>query len=151
MFGDVNTLFVFKCFLTTPSNVLPLPQANFPAHKLNFHWKWRWWDRIQAIFLNLFYLFNWNFIYLKACLKGEEFTRLTTRKAAELRTLWLGCANKYCSTQLFMVLTNQDWTYLFRATWIESQSNAGWGQVFANSHTLCITKLWKKNRIIIFL
>ena len=31
------------------------PQANFPAHNLNFHWKWRWWDRIQAMFLNLFY------------------------------------------------------------------------------------------------
>ena len=29
----------------------------FPAYNLNFHW--RWWDRIQAIFLNLFY-FNCN-------------------------------------------------------------------------------------------
>ena len=26
------------------------PQANFPAHKLNFYWSWRWWDQIQAIF-----------------------------------------------------------------------------------------------------
>ena len=24
------------------------PQANFPAHNLNFHW--RWWDQIQATF-----------------------------------------------------------------------------------------------------
>ena len=30
-----------------------LPQVNIPAHNLNFHW--RWWDRIHAIFLNLFY------------------------------------------------------------------------------------------------
>ena len=30
-----------------------LPQVNFPANNFNFHW--RWWDRIQAIFLNLFY------------------------------------------------------------------------------------------------
>ena len=31
------------------------PQANFPANDLNFHWRWRrWWDQIQAIFLNLF-------------------------------------------------------------------------------------------------
>ena len=22
----------------------------FPAHNLNFHWRWRWWDRIQATF-----------------------------------------------------------------------------------------------------
>ena len=31
-----------------------LPQVNFPAKNLNFHWVRRWWDRIQAIFLNLF-------------------------------------------------------------------------------------------------
>ena len=31
------------------------PRANFPAHNLNFHWKWRWWDWIQATFWNLFY------------------------------------------------------------------------------------------------
>ena len=30
-----------------------LPQGNFPAHDLNFHWRWR--NQIQAIFLNLFY------------------------------------------------------------------------------------------------
>ena len=32
-----------------------LHQVNFPANNLNFHWKWRWWDRIRAIFLNIFY------------------------------------------------------------------------------------------------
>ena len=32
-----------------------LPHVNFPANNLNFHWRWRWWDQIQAIFLNLFY------------------------------------------------------------------------------------------------
>ena len=32
-----------------------LPQVNFPANNLNFYWRWRWWDWIQAIFLNLFY------------------------------------------------------------------------------------------------
>ena len=37
-----------QCFAFTP-------QANFPAHNLNSHTRWRWWDRIQAIFLNLFY------------------------------------------------------------------------------------------------
>ena len=40
-----------------------LLQVNFPANNLNFHWRWRWWDRIQAVFINLFYLkwftFNW--------------------------------------------------------------------------------------------
>ena len=32
-----------------------LPRVNFPANNLNFHWRWRWWDQIQAIFLNIFY------------------------------------------------------------------------------------------------
>ena len=27
----------------------------FPAHNLNFHWRWRRWNQIQAIFLNIFY------------------------------------------------------------------------------------------------
>ena len=31
-----------------------LPQVNFPANDLNFHWMWRWRDQIQAIFSNLF-------------------------------------------------------------------------------------------------
>ena len=35
----------------------------FPAHTLNFHWKWRWWDQIQAIFLNIFYFeINFNLV-----------------------------------------------------------------------------------------
>ena len=43
-------LFVYKCLLTTPSNVWPF---TFSTHNLNFHW--RWWDQIQTIYLNLFY------------------------------------------------------------------------------------------------
>ena len=30
-------------------------QVNFPSNNLNFHWRWRWWDLIQAIFFNLLY------------------------------------------------------------------------------------------------
>ena len=26
------------------------PEINFPANNLNFHWKWRWLDQIQATF-----------------------------------------------------------------------------------------------------
>ena len=40
---------VQQCFVFTP-------QANFPAHNLNFHWRWRWWDRIQAIFFFICFL-----------------------------------------------------------------------------------------------
>ena len=29
--------------------------SKLSAQNLNFHWKWRWLDRIQTIFLNIFY------------------------------------------------------------------------------------------------
>jgi hypothetical protein len=32
-----------------------LPQVNFPTNNLNFYRRWRWWDWIQAMFLNIFY------------------------------------------------------------------------------------------------
>ena len=32
-----------------------LPQVTIHANDLNFHWRWGWWDRIQAIFVNLLY------------------------------------------------------------------------------------------------
>ena len=37
-----------KHLLTSSSNVLH--QVNFPVNNLNFHWRWRWWDQIQATF-----------------------------------------------------------------------------------------------------
>ena len=55
MLGNVKKLLKTKSLLASPSNVLPYSwhQVNIPANNLNFHWRWR--DRIQAIFLNLFY------------------------------------------------------------------------------------------------
>ena len=32
-----------------------LPQVNFPANNLNFHWMWRWWDWTHIVCLNIFY------------------------------------------------------------------------------------------------
>ena len=53
LLGVVNKIFVFKCLLTRPGNVAFTTQANFPANNLKFHWGWRWWDQIQAIFFTL--------------------------------------------------------------------------------------------------
>ena len=37
------------------------PQANFPAHYLNFHWRLRWWDWIFSTLLYQHYVFSfWN-------------------------------------------------------------------------------------------
>ena len=52
LLGVVKKHLKTKSLLTSPSNVLPF---HFPVDNLNCHWRWRWWDRIQAIFLNLFY------------------------------------------------------------------------------------------------
>ena len=35
--------------------------SNFPANNLKLHWRWRWWDQIQTIFLNLSYFNKWKF------------------------------------------------------------------------------------------
>ena len=50
LLGVVNKLLKTKSLLTSLSS-----QVNFPANNLKFHWRWRWWDLIQAIFLNLSY------------------------------------------------------------------------------------------------
>ena len=54
-----NFFWFLKFVDITLQYVALLPQVNFPANNLNFHWRWRWLDQIQAIFLNLFY-FKWN-------------------------------------------------------------------------------------------
>ena len=43
-----------------PAMFCLITSSKLSANNLNFHWRRRWWDRIQAIFLNLFY-----FMYTK--------------------------------------------------------------------------------------
>ena len=49
----LSTNFLYSKFCWQQPAVFCL--YTFPAHNLNFQWRWRWWDRIQAIFLNLFH------------------------------------------------------------------------------------------------
>ena len=65
LLGIVNKLFVFKSLWQHPTMFC---LYTFPAHNLNFHWRWRWWDRIKAIFLNLFY-----FIWIKLFCRPLNF------------------------------------------------------------------------------
>ena len=63
--ADVQTKYAFcsqefvyntqQCFAFTP-------QTNFPAHNLNFHSRWGGWNRIWAIFSNLFYFINKKYV-----------------------------------------------------------------------------------------
>ena len=53
LLGDDTKLFFQKFVDNAQQRFVFTPQANFPVHNLNFHW--RWWDRIQATFKNLFY------------------------------------------------------------------------------------------------
>jgi hypothetical protein len=71
-FSKVQT-FCFQKFVDNPQQCFAFtPQANFPAHNLNFHSRWRWWDGIQDILLNLFYF---------TCMRNKIS-----------KTLWLHCA-----------------------------------------------------------
>ena len=59
LLGNVNKHLKTKSLLTSPSNVFALlPQVNSPANNLNFHWRWGWWDRIQAYLLKSFLLYD---------------------------------------------------------------------------------------------
>ena len=51
----MSTFFFSKVRWQCPAMFCLLPQVNFPTNNLNFDQRWRWWNRIQAIFLNLFY------------------------------------------------------------------------------------------------
>ena len=50
LLGVVNKLCFQKFVDNTQQCFAFMPQVNFPAHNLNFHWRWRWWDLIQATF-----------------------------------------------------------------------------------------------------
>ena len=56
-----------------------LPQVNFPANNLNFHWRWR--DGIQDIFLNIFY-FNQTNQTISNChiASDKNFCSLTLKR-----------------------------------------------------------------------
>ena len=70
--GWCQQTFCFQKFVDNAQQCFAFtPQANFPAHNLNFHWMWRWWDRIQAIFLNLFYFNGKDHMYSKVPNKCE--------------------------------------------------------------------------------
>ena len=83
----VNKLLKTKRLLTSPSNVYSYYlNNNFPTNNLNFHG--RWWDWLQAIFLNLFYFSSRMHLYFfsynyKDELAGHDF--ITTHLCA------LGC------------------------------------------------------------
>ena len=44
-----------KVCLQRPAMFCLYTSRNFPDHNLNFHCRWRWQDRIQATFSNIFY------------------------------------------------------------------------------------------------
>ena len=57
--GWCQQFFCFQKFVVSAQQYFAFTtQVNFPANNLNFRWRQRWWDRIQAIFLNLFYFIS---------------------------------------------------------------------------------------------
>ena len=56
--GGKAKRFAFKSLLTTTRNVLPLFLIKLSRSYLNFHWRWRWLDQIQATFLKKILLYS---------------------------------------------------------------------------------------------
>ena len=60
---DVNIFFSFQKFVDNAKQCFTCtPQAHFAAPNLNFHWRWMWWDRIQATILKSFLLYMLNLL-----------------------------------------------------------------------------------------
>ena len=72
LLGLVNKLLKTKSLMTSPSNVFP-SYLKLPASNLSFHQSWRWWDWIQATFLNLFY-----FTYYRLPHLAKQFSSMLT-------------------------------------------------------------------------
>jgi hypothetical protein len=45
--GWCQQAFCFQKFVDNAQQYFAFtPQVNSPAHNLDFHWRWRWWDQI---------------------------------------------------------------------------------------------------------
>ena len=84
-----------------------LPQVNFPSNNLNFQWSWRWWDWIQAIFLNIFYFLNNNIVlkqsvswetckYVQPCPSDQQHYHSNSKQKDPLSS-YIDTANSHCS------------------------------------------------------
>ena len=51
---STNFLFSKVCW-QQPAMFAFISQRNFSPNILNVHWRWKWWDPIPAIFLDIFY------------------------------------------------------------------------------------------------
>ena len=55
----LSTNFLFsKVCCQHPAMFCLYTSSKLYRHNLNFQWRWRWWDRMQAIFLNNFYFID---------------------------------------------------------------------------------------------
>ena len=78
--GHCQQIFENKKFVDITQQCFALlPQVNFPANNLNFHWRWRWWDWIQPTFLNLFY-FNLTLTFLFFIINNRILIKLFQKK-----------------------------------------------------------------------
>ena len=114
-----------QCFACTP-------QTNFPAHSLNFHW--RWWDRLQAIFLNHFY-FNpmtpktYRVHLITKVLICSSFKNFNSSKfnfstvVVRLLTKKLTDSSK---SSVFLRLISFNATHLLQIPWIDSKLRIGY-------------------------
>ena len=125
MFVDITQ----QCFVL-------LTQVNFPANNLNFHWSRRWWDRIQAIFLNLFY-FNiklYVFSYIFSISKSHQLWSRTLYTSCEVSSHW------HC-----FVLAKSEWKLEKQSVCKSSkldcdhEKQSRKKEILHNNHNSCIT------------
>ena len=103
-----------------------LPQVNYPANNLNFYWRRRWLDWIQAIFLNLLLL------HITLCPHWFHwFSGLPTALHTE-GGAFAGCKTNLKPRNIFL--------HSFKRIWQAESKNSKWLGVISTNYT-------KKSRV----
>ena len=89
--------------LLKASNVLLYYVKWTQVSNLNFHWRWRWWDRIQVTFLNLFYFIQQTFSSSDSSIQSFFFlspTSLSNDCSPQCQSISFGLTAKYFDNSL---------------------------------------------------
>ena len=108
-----------------------LPQANFPAHNMNFHWRWSWWlpfktfstlqytyKSMLQILLDLWWIFFFFFSFRQLKLEFAQLeltqdfvmSELQSKKSWKVMKLnWREKRIRYTKTFVLFVVIHEIW------------------------------------------
>ena len=137
---------------TNPAMFCLITSSKLSCQNLNFLWRWRWWDKIQAIFLKLFYIEKppetfWKLLTWRSIVKTERrwfeiMREITVNESGQNKScvpVWFAlapfgitsisyvfifnCLFKYCSLMINTPLIQKLSTKLLFIQWLKKAPN----------------------------